>query len=84
LAGALQSSLEAVSSGDSARIAGAQRSGRVLVEKMALLMQATILFESAPAEAAAGFASARLGPNRGREYGALPSDVDIDFLVERA
>lgn len=51
---------------------------------MALLMQATILFESAPAEAAAGFASARLGPNRGREYGALPSDVDIDFLVERA
>ncbi|SMX99506.1 putative acyl-CoA dehydrogenase [Brevibacterium sp. 239c] len=84
LAGSLQSSLEAVTSGDPARLAGVQRSGRVLVEKMALLMQATILFESAPTEVAAGFASARLGPNRGREYGALPSDVDIDFLVERA
>lgn len=84
LASSLQGSLEAVTSGDSARIAGVQRSGRVLVEKMALLMQATILFDSAPAEVAAGFASARLGPNRGREYGALPSDVDIDFLVERA
>lgn len=84
LAGSLQSSLEAVTSGDPARIAGVQRSGRVLVEKMALLMQAAILFDSAPAEVAAGFASARLGRDRGREYGALPADVDIDFLVERA
>ncbi|SDS81677.1 putative acyl-CoA dehydrogenase [Brevibacterium sandarakinum] len=84
LAGSLQSSLEAVTSGDPARIAGVQRSGRVLVEKMALLMQSAILFDSAPAEVAAGFASARLGPSRGREYGALPSDIDIDFLVERA
>ncbi|MCF2573760.1 hypothetical protein [Brevibacterium sp. UCMA 11754] len=84
LAASLHSSLEAVSSGDPARIAGIQRCGRVMVEKMALLLQATILFDSAPAEVAAGFVSARLGPNRGREYGALPSDVDIDFLVERA
>ncbi|GAA1849996.1 acyl-CoA dehydrogenase family protein [Brevibacterium marinum] len=84
LAGSLHTSLEAVTSGDPARIAGIQRSGRVLVEKMALLMQSAILFDSAPAEVAAGFASARLGPDRGREYGALPDDVDIDFLVERA
>lgn len=84
LAGSLQTSLEAMSSGDQDRIAGIQRSGRVLVEKMALLMQSAILFDSAPAEVAAGFASARLGPDRGREYGALPNDVDIDFLVERA
>lgn len=84
LAGSLQTALEAISSGDPAAAAGVQRSGRVLVEKMALLMQSAILFESAPAEVAAGFASARLGPDRGREYGALPDDVDIDFLVERA
>ncbi|WP_235350991.1 acyl-CoA dehydrogenase family protein [Brevibacterium sp. UCMA 11752] len=84
LAASLHSSLEAVTSEDPARIAGIQRSGRVMVEKMALLLQATILFDSAPAEVAAGFVSARLGPNRGREYGALPRDVDIDFLVERA
>ena len=84
LAASLHTSLEVVSSGDPAQIAGVQRSGRVLVEKMALLMQSAILFESAPAEVAAGFASARLGPDRGREYGALPTDVDIDFLVERA
>ena len=51
---------------------------------MALLMQSAILFESAPAEVAASFATARLGADRGREYGALPTGVEIDFLVDRA
>lgn len=65
-------------------LAALQSRGRVLVEKMALLMQSAILFTSAPAEVARSFAAARLGPDRGREYGALPTGVDIDFLVERA
>lgn len=84
LSGSLQASLEAVTSQDPVRIAGVQRSGRAMVEKMALLMQSAILFESAPAEVAASFATARLSSDRGREYGALPDGVAIDFLVDRA
>jgi putative acyl-CoA dehydrogenase len=84
LAGSLQAAVQDLAGGDPAAQAGLQVRGRALVEKMALLMQATVLFESAPAEVAASFASARLGADRGREYGALPAGVGIDFLVERA
>lgn len=84
LAGSLQAAVQDLAGGDAAAQAALQARGRVLVEKMALLLQASVLFESAPAEVAASFASARLGADRGREYGALPAGVDIDFLVERA
>jgi putative acyl-CoA dehydrogenase len=84
LARSLQSAVQDLESGDPAAQAALQARGRVLVEKMALLMQAAILFDSAPAEVAASFAAARLGTDRGREYGALPDGVDIDFLVARA
>src|SRR5699024_7431128 len=84
LARSLQSAVEDVSGGDPSALAALQSRGRVLVEKMALLMQSAILFESAPAEVAASFATARLGADRGREYGALPTGVEIDFLVDRA
>jgi putative acyl-CoA dehydrogenase len=84
LAGSLQTAVQDLEGGDPAAKAALQSRGRVLVEKMALLMQAAVLFESAPAEVAASFATARLGADRGREYGALPAGVDIDFLVNRA
>ena len=84
LARSLQDAVQDLDSGDAAAQAALQTRGRVLVEKMALLMQAAILFESAPAEVASSFAAARLGADRGREYGALPNGVDIDFLVARA
>jgi len=61
-----------------------QRRGRVLVERMALLLQTSILAEHAPEGIAASFAVARLGAERGHEYGALPDGVDIDQLVDRA
>jgi putative acyl-CoA dehydrogenase len=61
-----------------------QRRGRALVERMALLLQTSILAEHAPDGIAASFAAARLGADRGREYGALPGGVDIDQLVDRA
>lgn len=61
-----------------------QRSARVMVERMALLLQATVLFENAPSGIAESFVAARLGPGRGHEYGALPRGVDIDRLVARA
>ena len=84
LARSLQDAVQDLDSGDAAAQAALQTRGRVLVEKMALFMQAAILFESAPAEVASSFAAARLGADRGREYGALPDGVDIDFLVARA
>ncbi|GAA4282904.1 acyl-CoA dehydrogenase family protein [Brevibacterium daeguense] len=84
LAASLQEALQAVTGGDRQDMARLQGGGRVLVERMALLLQAAILIESAPAEVAASFVAARLGPERGREYGALPAGVDIDALVERA
>src|SRR5699024_12451476 len=80
----LQSAVEDVSGGDPSALAALQSRGRVLVEKMALLMQSAILFESAPAEVAASFATARLGADRGREYGALPAGVAIHFPADRA
>jgi putative acyl-CoA dehydrogenase len=60
-----------------------QRRGRVLVERMALLLQASILAEHAPDGIAASFVAARLGADRGHAYGALPGGVDIDLLVDR-
>jgi putative acyl-CoA dehydrogenase len=65
-------------------LAAMQRRGRALVERMALLLQTSILAEHAPDGIAASFAAARLGPDRGHEYGALPDGVDIDQLVDRA
>ena len=84
LARSLQTAVQDLESGEASAQAALQARGRVLVEKMALLMQAAILFESAPAEVASSFAAARLGAERGREYGALPDGVDIDFLIQRA
>ncbi|MEO7124808.1 MAG: acyl-CoA dehydrogenase family protein [Nakamurella sp.] len=73
-----------IASGEAAQAADLQRHGRAVVERMALLLQASILFEHAPAGIAESFVSARLGADRGREYGALPDGVDIDQLVSRA
>ncbi|SMX89247.1 acyl-CoA dehydrogenase family protein [Brevibacterium antiquum] len=84
LAGSLQTAARDLAGGEPDALAGLSAKGRGLVERMALLMQAAILLESAPAEVAASFVQARLGPDRGWEYGALPEGVDIDFLVDRA
>ncbi|GAA1370278.1 acyl-CoA dehydrogenase family protein [Brevibacterium luteolum] len=65
-------------------VARLQASGRVLVEQMALLYQSAVLRAYASSEVAAAFVTARLGRDRGREYGALPEGVAVDLLVERA
>ncbi|SMY12649.1 acyl-CoA dehydrogenase family protein [Brevibacterium jeotgali] len=75
---------QVVAGGDAGAVARLQSSGRVLVERMALLLQAAVLVEHAPAEVAESFVHARIGEDRGREYGALPDGVAIDLLVERA
>jgi putative acyl-CoA dehydrogenase len=42
------------------------------------------LLDHAPADVAESFVRARLGEDRGREYGALPDGVAVDLLVDRA
>jgi putative acyl-CoA dehydrogenase len=84
LAQDLQQVSSTAASPDQEAMAGLQRRGRLLVEQMALLLQASILLEHAPARVAESFVNARLGDVRGREYGALPDGVDIDVLVTRA
>ena len=84
LAGDLTEASQVVAGGDDSAMAKLQGGGRVLVERMALLLQAAVLLDHAPAEVAESFVLARLGQDRGREYGALPAGVAIDLLVERA
>jgi putative acyl-CoA dehydrogenase len=43
-----------------------------------------VLLDHAPADVAESFVRARLGEDRGREYGALPDGVAVDLLVDRA
>jgi len=62
----------------------APRIARRVVEALALALQASILLREAPPAVADAFVAARLGEDRGVEYGALPTGVDIAALVARA
>jgi len=84
LAADVQQALNILSSQDASAVAGLQRQGRVLVEQLALMLQAAVLLNHAPREVADAFALARLARDRGWEYGALPDGVAIEALLERA
>jgi putative acyl-CoA dehydrogenase len=57
---------------------------RGLVEALALGLQASLLFRGAPDEVAEGFCAARLDPQRGLGFGALPAGAALRSIVERA
>jgi len=57
---------------------------RTIVEQLALVLQAALLVRYAPPSSADAFIAARLGPNRGAVYGALPASVDRHAVIERA
>jgi putative acyl-CoA dehydrogenase len=61
-----------------------QFAARRLAEDLALALQASLLVRHSPAFVADAFCSARLAPDRGRNYGTLPSGVDAKAIVERA
>ncbi|HET6824501.1 MAG TPA: acyl-CoA dehydrogenase family protein [Amnibacterium sp.] len=63
---------------------GAPRIARRLVEGLALALQASILLREAPTVVADAFVAARLGEDRGREYGAVPAGVDVQAVAARA
>src|SRR5581483_10659493 len=59
-------------------------SARRLVERMALVMQASLLLRHAPAAVAEAFCAGRLGGDRGAAFGTLPPGVDARAIVDRA
>ncbi len=56
---------------------------RAIVEKMALLMQGSLLLRQAPAVVARAFCAGRLGDISGNTYGLLPVEVDCAALIDR-
>ncbi|MEU1484677.1 acyl-CoA dehydrogenase family protein [Streptomyces sp. NPDC005752] len=57
---------------------------RRLVERMALVLQGSLLLRWAPPEVADAFCASRLGGDWGSAFGTLPHSLDLAAVVERA
>ncbi len=57
---------------------------RRLVERMALVLQGSLLLRHAPAPVAEAFCASRLAGDWGHAFGTLPRGLDLAPLVERA
>lgn len=57
---------------------------RRLVERMALLWQATTLIQYSDADIAESFVISRLAPEHGHMYGTLPQQADFRAIIERS
>ncbi|MFE4213466.1 acyl-CoA dehydrogenase family protein [Streptomyces sp. NPDC056844] len=57
---------------------------RRLVERMALVLQGSLLLRWAPPETADAFCASRLGGDWGSAFGTLPHSLDLATVVERA
>jgi putative acyl-CoA dehydrogenase len=62
----------------------AEARARRIVERMALVFQASLLVRQAPAYVADAFCASRLGGDGGHAYGTLPRGADTAAIVERA
>ncbi|MFJ6015475.1 acyl-CoA dehydrogenase family protein [Streptomyces sp. NPDC092952] len=61
----------------------AQLRARASVEGMALALQASLMLRHAPSASAEAFVAARLGEDRGHQYGVLPRGTGTAAIVER-
>ncbi|BCJ40257.1 DNA alkylation response protein [Actinoplanes ianthinogenes] len=57
---------------------------RRIVERMALVLQGSLLVRHAPAAVADAFCASRLGGDWGHTFGTLPAGVDTAAIIERA
>jgi putative acyl-CoA dehydrogenase len=57
--------------------------GRQIAERMALLLQASLLLRHAPAAVADAFCATRLGDAGGRLFGVLPRGADVAGILAR-
>jgi putative acyl-CoA dehydrogenase len=61
----------------------AELRGRRLVERMALVLQGSLLVRYAPAAVADAFCASRLAGDHGLAFGTLPGGVDFGGVLER-
>jgi putative acyl-CoA dehydrogenase len=62
-----------------------QAQARRLAERMALLLQGSVLVRNAPTPVADAFLATRFGAQgAGRTFGVFDADIDVDVLLERA
>ncbi|MBT2405071.1 MULTISPECIES: acyl-CoA dehydrogenase family protein [unclassified Streptomyces] len=69
---------------DLADLEGIQARARRVVERMALVLQGSLLVRWAPPEVADAFCASRLGGDWGTAFGTLPHSLDLGAVVERA
>jgi len=69
---------------DFADISDLQYRARNLVDRMALVMQASLLLRNADKAVADAFCASRLQSNGGMNYGNLPSGIDAAAIIKRA
>jgi putative acyl-CoA dehydrogenase len=70
---------ETATAGDEA----AQYRGRRLAERLALLLQASLVVRHSPPEAAEAFIAARLAGQHGHTFGTLPAGVSTQAIIDR-
>ncbi|MFI5619433.1 acyl-CoA dehydrogenase family protein [Streptomyces sp. NPDC051567] len=63
---------------------GIEARARRVVERMALVLQGSLLVRWAPPEVADAFCASRLGGDRGAAFGTLPHTLDLGAVVDRA
>ncbi|MFJ1569838.1 acyl-CoA dehydrogenase family protein [Streptomyces erythrochromogenes] len=69
---------------DLADLEGIEARARRVVERMALVLQGSLLVRWAPPEVADAFCASRLGGDWGTAFGTLPHSLDLRAVVERA
>ncbi|MFD3626034.1 acyl-CoA dehydrogenase family protein [Streptomyces sp. NPDC058698] len=67
-----------------ADLEGVEGRARRLVERLALVLQGSLLVRYAPAEVSDAFCAGRLGGDAGASFGTLPHTLDLASVVERA
>ncbi|WP_055525455.1 acyl-CoA dehydrogenase family protein [Streptomyces graminilatus] len=67
-----------------ADLAGIEGRARRLAERIALVLQGSLLVRFAPPETADAFCASRLGGDWGSAFGTLPHTLDLASVVERA
>ncbi len=63
---------------------GIEARARRLVERMAVVLQGSLLVRWAPSEVADAFCASRLGGDWGTAFGTLPHTLDLATVVDRA
>ncbi|MGP4008318.1 acyl-CoA dehydrogenase family protein [Streptomyces sp. 4N124] len=69
---------------DLADMAGIEARARRLTERLALVLQGSLLVRYAPPEVADAFCASRLGTDGGAAFGTLPPTLDLTSVVDRS